>query len=281
MRFQVPGAALLLLGLMQGLSGATITNGVFDIAGTIYVTDASGVTTPAGSCAAGTQCIFWVDPTGTLLGKADISSTGLPNGNIPASIAGNAAGNIDTLTNPPEVVGTFAAQPFFSFNNGGVTTVLDINQILPGLYSNTNCNTNTATATTGETCTPTGSLFSFVNNPPPSPAGTNCNVTSGGTTTLECQATATWAFQGITNDSNATWVANFTSQFSSGTPYQSVLAQLGTQHFVSNTYSATITLSQPVTTQSTPEPSSWELLLGGAFVAVGAGLRRSRARRVV
>lgn len=273
MRLKLAGMALLLAGLAQTSFGSIITQGSFSIAGTVYVTDASGVTIPGvGSCPAGTACVIWVDPAGTTVSKVDIGTTGLPNGNIPLSIAGNDAGNISTLTNPPEVVGTFAAQPFFSFNNGGVTTVLNINDIVQGIDP-TSCNLNPATATVGETCTPGVSFINFVNNPPPDTPGQNCTV--GGQ--LECSATATWVFRGTTSDSNSTWSGNFTSQFNEGQPFETVLGTLAAQHFVSNTFSATITLTP---TPTVPEPSTWEFMLGTAFIGLGVGLRY-RMRRVV
>ena len=239
MKFRFVSAAVLLAGLSQVSFGAIITNGHFDISGTIYVTAAAvgPVVTPAGTCPALTACIFWADPTNAVFNKVDISATGLPNGDIPVTIAGNLAANISNLTNPPEVVGGagFAPQPFISFNNGGITTTLNINFIDPGIYSSALCG---AAPASGQQCTLPGSPFNFVNNPPPTPTGTPCGT--------QCQATATFVFEGVTAGNpnpQEHWTANFTSQFPSGTPYQTVFAQLAAQGYVTNTFSATITLT--------------------------------------
>jgi hypothetical protein len=233
--------ALLLAGFMQAAFGVTITQGFFNIAGTVYVTNATGspVVTPAGTCPAGVACILFQDSTGTTNGKIDISSSGLPNGNIPASIAGNDAATISNLMNPPDIVGSFPPVVFLSGFMGGVTTTLSINNIFPGIYSPAACG---AAPAVGQQCTPPGSLFNLVNNPPP-----------------PGQATVTWAFSGTTN-SGSTWVGNFTSQFPGGTPYQTVLGELATNNFVSNTFSGTITLS------AVPEPGTL------VFMMVGCGL---------
>jgi hypothetical protein len=102
----------------------------------------------------------------------------------------------------------------------------------------------------GQQCTLVGSLFNFVNNPP-SPG----------------QATATWVFGGITNTPGVTWVGNFNSQFP-GIPYQTVLSDLATNGYVSNTFSATITLM-------VPEPGTMVfMLMGSALIGIAALLRR-------
>ena len=141
MKTLILGAVVSLCVLFPNAFAATITNGTFAIGGTLYVTNFStaAIATPGGTCPAsvgGMACIFWADTAGTGNGLADISATGLPNGDIPTSIAGNDAANIKTLTTPPEVVGSaFAPQTFMTFNNGGITTALDINFIEPGIYS--------------------------------------------------------------------------------------------------------------------------------------------------
>jgi hypothetical protein len=120
------------------------TDGFFNIAGTIYVTNftTAAVVTPAGTCpatATGAECIFWQDSAGTTNGEIDISASGLPNGNVPTSIAGNDAATIDSLMNPPEGVGSFPPELFMSNFLGGITTELFINGIAAGLYSSAEC----------------------------------------------------------------------------------------------------------------------------------------------
>jgi hypothetical protein len=183
----------------------------------------------------------------------------LPNGDIPLALAGNDAANISSLTIPPEVVGGagFANTLFMTFNNGGVTTQLMINFIDPGIYGSGLCSSAPAP---GQQCTPPGSLFSFVNNPP-SPG----------------EATVSWVLEGATAGNvnpQERWVGNFTSQFPLGTPYQTVLSQVAANGFVSNTFSATITL---VAAPTVPEPGALVLMITG-LIGFSAFLRRRTAK---
>jgi hypothetical protein len=230
-----------------------ITNGTFSIAGTIYVTGTGGVTTPAGVCPAGVQCIFYQD-TGTPAqnGKIDISPLGLPSGDILPSIAGNDAGNISSQMNPPDIVdgGGFAPTQFMTFSNGGVTTILQLNFIPAGINGSAGCTATPPSA--GQVCTPAGSLFNLQ------------NLTAS-------SSTATWRMTGVTNDSQSSWTGIFASQFNT-LPYQAVLAQLAANGFVSNTFSGQITLV-------IPEPETYTfLLMGSGMIACAAFLRRFSRR---
>jgi hypothetical protein len=253
------GLAMLFAGLVNCSFGATITDGFFNIAGTIYVTnpESTAVVTPAGTCPANQACIFWQDSAGVNPEEADISADGLPNGNIPLAIAGNDAANIFNLNQSTEPVGTtFAPTSFMTFNNGGITTDLLINLIYPGFYPSTECS---LPAAVGQVCTLPGSLFNFVNNPP-----------------AIGQATATWVFQGITDTPGVTWVGNFNSQFPGNTPFQTVFQNLATNGYVSNTFSATITLIAEATT---PEPGTMEFtMIGAGFICLAVLLRRRSAK---
>jgi len=276
MKRMILGGAALLVGLLPNAFASTITNGTFAIGGTLYVTNfsTSAITTPGGTCpasASGMACIFWADTAGTGNGLADISATGLPNGDIPTSIAGNDAANISQLTTPPEVVGTaFAPTTFMTFNNGGITTQLDISFIDPGIYSAAACG---AAAAVGQQCTLPGSLFSFVNNPPAVPAGG-----PGAPCGTGCQAEANFVLEGVTSGNpgkQSTWAANLRSGFPVGMPYQSVFALLSSQGYVSNTFSGTITLTAPSTV---PEPGTMVFFLTGAgLIGLCALLRRRMA----
>jgi len=266
--------ALLAAACCATLSASIITSGHFDFSGTVYVTAAEAtpvVISGVGTCPANDQCIFWSDPTGAAIGKVDVSNTGLPNGDIPLALAGNDAANISSLQNPPNVVdgAGFPPQTFMTFNNGGVTTALMINLIDPGIESAALC---AAAAASGQHCTLPGSLFNFVNNPPPNPVGTPCGQ-------FGCQATATWAVEGVTSGNpgpQEAWSANFTSQFPLGIPYQTVFALLQANGFVSNTFSATLTL---IPNSTLPEPPPVTLMgLGLGLVVLAAGLRRRFSR---
>jgi hypothetical protein len=236
-------AALVFACFVQGVFADDITNGIFVISGTIYITNAQStpVVTAAGTCAANVSCIFWQDGLGTTNGKIDISASGLPNGDIPAAIAGNDAANIASLLNPPDAVGTAISVPFMTFNNGGVTSTLTLTKIFPGLYTSTEC---TAPPAVGQTCTPPGSMFNFVNNPP-----------------IFGRALMTWEFEGITGTPGVTWAGGFTSQFPANTPYQTVFANLATNGFVADTFSATIVLAGSPT--PAPEPGTISLFTFG------------------
>lgn len=265
--------ALLAAACCATLSASPITSGSFDFSGTVYVTTpkAAPVVTPGGTCPTGLACIFWTDPTAAVVGKVDISASGLPNGDIPVGISGNLAANISSLQNGPDIVGApgFTAQTFMTFNNGGITTVLMINFIEPGIESAAACG---LAAVSGQHCTLPGSLFNFTNNPPPA-GGTACGQ-------FGCQATATWSVDGVTSGNpgaQEAWSANFTSQFPLGIPYQTVFNLLNANGFVSNTYSATLTL---IPNGTTPEPPPSALMgLGLGLVVLAAGLRRRLSSR--
>lgn len=260
MRRTLLGLAVLAVGLVPSSFASIITHGTFSFVGTVYVTNTTGaspIVTPGGTCpAGGNACIFWQDFNSDPGSFIDISSSGLPSGDIPASIHGGSAGVISPLTNPPEIVDGMGFTPelFLSFLNGGVTTKLNIDYIAPGLYNSSQC--GNPTPAVGQQCTTPGSLFNFVNN-----AGLNGP-----------QATATWVFDGNTSDSSSVWTGNFTSQF--GVPYQTVFAELATNGYATDTFSGVITLSL------TPEPGTLGfIMIGCGLIGLGVGLRRLRTAK--
>lgn len=249
--------SVMLSVLATASHASMITNGTFSIAGSVFVTGTGGITTPAGTCNPGVQCIFWQD-TGTPAqnGKVDISPFGLPNGDIPTGIAGNSAGNISSLLNPPEVVDVpgFPATTFMSFANGGVTTILDVNFIFGGINGSAGC--SLTPPATGQVCSPAGSPFNLQNLSP-------------------TQSTASFRMSGVTNDSSSTWTGIFTSQFNNMS-YQDVLAAFASNGFVENTFSAQITLTAPA---PVPEPEQLSMfLLGTGMIACAAFIRRFSRR---
>ena len=248
MRPRVFAVVVLLSAAAMTAAGATITQGTFNFAGDIYVTGVitdSNLTIPGvGTCNVGEECIFWQDdsepPTND---KVNIFLAGLPNGDIPAAIAGSDAANIGSMTNPPEVVGAvFPPEFFMSFNNAGITTRLLLNFIAAGIDGAAGCSTLPPAA--GQVCTPPGSPFNLQ----------NCSLSS---------ACALWSFSGVTNDSSSTWSGTFTAAIVNFN-YQQELAELAVNGFVQDTFAAWITLV-------TPEP--------GAPAAVGMGLMLMLWRR--
>jgi hypothetical protein len=245
MRVKLLMPGLLLTGVLSANLSALPLSGVFNIAGSITVNANSSITwNSVDSPFPADKATIGPGPTGSFSGL------------------GGSALTIKDLTNPPDVVGSpgFTATPFMSFDTAPLLSGLNINFIFPGFYNASGCTASPAAQ--NQSCTPnppitaSTSPFNFVNNPG----------------SLGPQATATFVFSGITADGLSAWSANFTSQFN--VPFQTVLAQLGTQGFVSNTYSATVTVV-PLTT--TPEPGSPALMsIGLGLVVLSLQLRRRK-----
>jgi hypothetical protein len=245
---------LLAIGMCASLPAAPIT-GIFNIAGVITVTPTT---------------ITWsLDSAPFTPQKANVQVPAvLADGVTPnplAAVAPPLSGTTVTIRNlntGTEPVGVgFPAQPFISFDAAPSLPTLNINFIFAGIYSTAAC--ATLPATVGQTCTPSQpglpSPFNFVNNPPPAPDGP--------------QATATFAMSGVTNDGLERWQGNFTSQFT--VPYQQVLAQLAQTGSVTNTFSASITLTPA---PQVPEAGTMSLL-GLGLVAFSMKLRRRKQQQ--
>lgn len=231
------GAAAFVLACACQLSASPIS-GTFDIAGTVTAT---------ATTISWTNNLSPPTPQKAVIGPSDLSGsfTGL----------GGTEVTIKDLNNSTEPVGTaFSPQPFISFDAAPTLPGLMINFVYPGIYSSGGCSASPPAV--GQTCTPAipgGSPFNFVNNPPPGSP----------------EATATWVLAGVTSDGSATWTGNFTSQFN--VPFQDVLARLAQSGSVSDTYSATFTVTpkSPV-----PEPESLFLMLGGLVLVSGSYLKK-------
>lgn len=248
----MPKTTAFLLGMLLPLSATTsfadmITNGSFGIAGTMFVTDTGGVSTPAGVCPAGLECLFFQDTLSPAINdKIDIAPSGLPNGDIPLAIAGTTRKYRELDESARycrrrfSTVSVSLVQPWEHYHRAR-------NRLHPAGFNGAGgCSASPPAA--GQTCTPPGSLFNLQ----------NLTATS---------SSATWRFQGITNDSIATWTGIFSSQFSD-LPFQTAIANLAANGFVSNTFSGEITLTLP-------EPGTLSFLaLGAGMIACAIFLRR-------
>src|SRR5262245_27393395 len=199
---------LLLSGLMCASLPAAPIAGSFNIAGTVTITPST---------------ISWTlnDPPFT----SQKATIGPGNTGDFAPLSGTTV-TIRNLNSAIEPVGVpFPAQPFISFDAAPSYPTLNINFIFPGIYSSSQC--ATLPAAVGQNCTPVGSPFSFVNNPPGPPIGP--------------QASAVFVIMGVTSDGLENWSGNFSSQFT--VPYQTVLQQVQTTGSVTTTFSASLQLT--------------------------------------
>ena len=226
------GMAVAILCLLPAIAAAAPIFGTFNIAGTITVGQ-SGTT----------QTITWIDDVPPFAAnKAVVGVTGL-SGSF-AGLGGSEV-TIRNLTNPPQVVDAtgFASTAFITFDAAPALGTLFINFIAQGVNSSAACG---AAPAVGQTCALPGSPFDFQNTP------------GGG-------SRAGFVFSGNTPEN--TWTGNFTSQFN--VPFQTVFAQLATSGSVTNTYSATFTVT-PI-----PEPTTLLLGLGGVCLLLGYSRKRS------
>jgi hypothetical protein len=162
----------------------------------------------------------------------------------------NDVNSISGAVNP---VGTaFAPTVFISFPSTTDPT-LDLDFIAAGGDPSTACS---AAPASGQICTPaavSGQILNMLNLQ---------NNASGG-------SSASWVVLGVTSDGLSSWSADFTAQFT--VPYQTVLADIASTGQVSDSYSASVTVTQNVS--PTPEPGTLILFGSGLLGLVGV-LRR-------
>jgi len=239
MKSKILFLSLLASGLSSTLSAAAIF-GTFDMSGSLTVTPTT---------------ITW---TSDLLPGLTPNRFTLTAGTGSFAVE-NGQDTINNLNIAAQPVGsTFPPTQFISFTVVPGLPTLDINMIYPGTSNATNC---TAPPAVGQTCTPSnvgGSPFTFTNTPPPT------NI----------QSAAQFVFSGVTSDGLSSWFGVFTSQFN--VPYQTVLAAFspGGAGFVTNSYSATITVTP---NPAVPEPGPMVLLASGVgLLLISLGLRKRR-----
>lgn len=222
--------ALVVLGIMLAATAqAGAISGTFDMSGIVTVTS--------------TSMTWQTDAPGNAPNFFTLTNGA---GSFTLADGQNGIANLNIAAEP--VGSTFPPIQFITFDVGPALPALDINFIWPGFGGTAACS---APPAVGQTCTPPnpgGSPFTFTNNPPPATP----------------QSSAQWDFSGITSDGLSSWNAIFTAQFNK--PFQTVLAAFGPggSGSVTNTYSATVTVSL------IPEPGTIALFAGGlALVAIG------------
>lgn len=219
---------LALAGAYAGSAYATAVTGTFDISGTMTASSSS---------------ISWLDGQAAVSSGATGSFVGA-SGLLVMLDGWNAA--LEPVGNSP-----FAPQAFLSFPSALSLPSLSIDSVLPGVFTAAECTDEPAA--TGQTCTPSGSMFSFLN----SPVGSSLQ----------------FVFQGVTSDGDSSWTGNFTAQFN--VPYQTELTALAAGSFTTS-YSATFAVTPTI--KSVPEPASLALFAAGlAAAAAAAAIRRRRS----
>jgi hypothetical protein len=230
--------SLMALAASFTLARASPLSGTFDIAGTLVATPTTN---------------SWIGLTGTP-NQATIGTTGLSGSFVGLGGTTVTIQMLNEATEPVDGSG-FAPTLFISFDAAPQLGTLEISYIYPGIYSAAGCAATPPAV--GQTCTPntgfgTPGPFNFVNNPPPSLP----------------ESTATFVFAGITSAGGVsnTWDGNFTSQFN--VPFQTVLAQLSANGSVTNSYSASFSVS------TVPEPGTVVMTLTGLALLGLSRLRR-------
>jgi hypothetical protein len=85
-------------------------------------------------------------------------------------------------------------------------------------------------------------------------------------------STAGWLISGVTSDGLSSWNALFTAQFT--VPYQTLLGDIEAGGTVTDTYSASVIVTQNVS--PTPEPGTLILFGSGLLGLVGVLRRKAR-----
>jgi len=220
------------------------TVGTFDIADTVTITRNNIKWTNDVSPSSANKSLIGPGPTGIY------------------SALGGTTATIDDVTRSKEPVGTsFTQQPFLFFDAAPSLSPLLINSIFVGIYSPGGCDSSEPAER--ENCRSSrhgaAPLFNFLNDPP-----------------LERRSSITWSLEGVSADGRDTWFGNFTSQFPDS--FQQVLTSLarGGSGEVTESYSATITVSENATPVAEPGVA---VSVGFGLIAVAVFLRRRYPKR--
>jgi hypothetical protein len=211
-------------------------------AGSVRASTISGSFEISGAFTASSNTITWASNSAI----ADQATIGSVSGSFVG--LGNTLAGIENLNFASEPVGTpFTPQDFINLLSAPTFPQLDIDYIAPGTGGPAGC--AAAPPAAGQTCTPSGSPFTFLN-------------TAAGVSTVS------FNFSGVTSDGKSSWNATFTSQFNES--FQNVVAVLDAGGSITSSYSDSnvVIAMTPV-----PIPGAGWLALTGLLLLAAVGVR--------
>jgi hypothetical protein len=179
------------------------------------------------------------------------------SGGTGSFVGSDGTNDVNSISGAVNPVGTaFTPTVFISFPSGPTQT-LNLDFIDAGVNPSAGCAATPPAG--GQTCTPaavSGHILSMLNL-----ENTSANA-----------LTVSWTVSGVTSDGLSTWSAIFSTQITE--PYQTFLAAIAAGGTVTDTYSATVDVTQNVS--PTPEPGTL-VMLGSGLLGM-AGLIRRKVR---
>ena len=246
--------AIAALALSPSLALASPITGSFDISNTPGVT--VGLLFTNFLCQTGLTATC---PAPANYGNFSESGTG--------DFAGLNSGYIHNLSQGTTPAGGGFTLPNFIVFPTAPNIALDLNMIFLGVDSPAGCLASPAAP--GQTCTPQNAAFVSAADPLGLSPLNLQNLNGGG-------SSASFAVAGVTRNiatgETSNFNGTFTAQFT--VPYQNLLATVAAGGTITNTYSATFS----VTAAPVPEPGSMFMMLGGLLVAGSVGLRKLSRR---
>lgn len=189
-----------------------------------------------------------------------------PNyGNFSESGTGNFAGlqggYIHSLSEATTPAGGGFLLPNFIVFPSAPNIALDLNMIFLGVDSPAGCLASPPAP--GQNCTPQNAVFASTSDPTGLSPLNLQNLSGGGSSaSFSVAGIARNAATGETSAFNGLFTAQFT------VPYQTLLATVLGGGTITNSYSATFTVS------AVPEPGSMFIMLGGLLILGSTGLRK-------